>query len=44
MAFEVTELIEERRALAPATQDYIRRRTEIDYATYVRWRGKLVLK
>ena len=44
MAFEVTDLIEERRALAPATQDYIRRRTEIDYATYVRWRGKLVLK
>lgn len=24
-----------------STQDYIRRRTEIDYATYVRYRGKL---
>ena len=44
MAFEVTERILERRALAPATQDYIRRRTEIDYATYVRWRGKLIMK
>ena len=44
MAFTVTEAILERRPLAPATQDYIRRRTEIDYATYTRWRGKLILK
>ena len=27
--------------LAPQTQDYIARRTEIDYATYARYRGKL---
>jgi hydroxymethylglutaryl-CoA synthase len=37
----VTDKINERRALAPTTQDYIRRRTEIDYATYTRYRGKL---
>ncbi|MBN1145853.1 MAG: hydroxymethylglutaryl-CoA synthase [Anaerolineales bacterium] len=43
-AITVTEAIQERRALAPRTQDYIARRTEIDYATYVRMRGKLVMK
>jgi hydroxymethylglutaryl-CoA synthase len=40
----VTELIDERRNLAPHTQQYIARRTEIDYATYARMRGKLVMK
>lgn len=40
----VTEAIAERRKRAPATQDYIRRRTEIDYGTYVRFRGKLAVK
>ena len=40
----VTDRITERRALAPQTQDYIARRTEIDYATYVRYRGKLAMK
>jgi len=40
----VTERILERRDRAPKTQDYIARRTEIDYATYVRYRGKLTLK
>ncbi len=40
----VTELIEERRHRAPCTQDYISRRTEIDYATYARYRGKLMMK
>jgi len=40
----VTPLIEERRALAPYTQDYIARRTPIDYATYTRFRGKLTMK
>jgi hydroxymethylglutaryl-CoA synthase len=40
----VTERILERRDRAPKTQDYIARRTEIDYATYVRYRGKLALK
>ena len=43
-AIRVTDLIDERRDLAPRTQDYINRRTEIDYATYTRYRGKLVMK
>jgi hydroxymethylglutaryl-CoA synthase len=33
-----------RRDLATKTADYIRRRTEIDYSTYVRYRGKLTMK
>jgi len=40
----VTDKILERRDLAPKTQQYIARRTEIDYATYARMRGKLVMK
>jgi hydroxymethylglutaryl-CoA synthase len=40
----VTDAIDERRDRAPKTGDYIARRTEIDYATYVRMRGKLVVK
>jgi hydroxymethylglutaryl-CoA synthase len=40
----VTEAIRARRDLAPKTSDYIARRTEIDYATYSRMRGKLVMK
>lgn len=40
----VTEQIIKRRDLAPKTQDYIRRRVQIDYATYARMRGKLVMK
>ncbi len=40
----VTEKITERAGLANKTQDYIARRTEIDYATYVRYRGKLTMK
>jgi hydroxymethylglutaryl-CoA synthase len=40
----VTERLAERRAAAPATQDYIARRIQIDYATYARYRGKLVLE
>ena len=40
----VTDAIYERRDRAPKTGDYIARRTEIDYATYVRMRGKLVIK
>ena len=40
----VTEHIEARRDLAPKTADYIARRTEIDYATYLRYRGKLAMK
>ncbi len=41
---QVTEAIRERRERAPKTGDYIARRTEIDYATYSRMRGKLVMK
>lgn len=37
----VTERIHETRGLAPTTQDYLQRRTQIDYATYSRYRGKL---
>jgi hydroxymethylglutaryl-CoA synthase len=43
-AITVTENILERRNQVPRTQDYIARRTEIDYATYARMRGKLVVK
>ena len=38
----VTEQILERRERALKTADYIARRTEIDYATYTRFRGKLL--
>ena len=41
---KVTEAITDRRHLAPKTNDYIARRTEIDYAKYSRMRGKLVIK
>ena len=37
----VTERVRAVRGLAPATWDYIRRRTPIDYAQYVRMRNKL---
>jgi len=40
----VTEKILERRDRALHTRDYISRRTEIDYATYARQRGKLIMK
>lgn len=43
-SLRVTEKIDECRDLAPRTQDYVARRTEIDYATYARMRGKLVMK
>jgi hydroxymethylglutaryl-CoA synthase len=43
-ALRVTEAILERRDRAYKTQDYIARRTEIDYGTYVRLRGKLAMK
>jgi hydroxymethylglutaryl-CoA synthase len=39
-----TSMLPERRGLATSTADYIARRTEIDYATYARYRGKLVTK
>ena len=37
----ITEKIAARRDLAPNTQDYIARRRELDYGTYVRYRNKL---
>jgi len=40
----VTDKLEERRKKAPSTQQYIDRRIEIDYATYARYRGKIVMK
>lgn len=40
----VTDRISERQKKAPTTQDYIARRTPIDYGTYVRYRGKLAMK
>jgi hydroxymethylglutaryl-CoA synthase len=40
----VTDKITARVGLATKTQDYVKRRTEIDYATYVRYRGKLTMK
>ena len=43
-AITVTDKIFDRRDLALHTQDYIRRRTQIDYATYARYRGKLTMK
>lgn len=43
-AITVTEAIRERRDRAIKTSEYIARRTEIDYASYVRMRGKLAMK
>jgi hydroxymethylglutaryl-CoA synthase len=40
----VTDKITARQGLALKTRDYIARRTEIDYATYARYRGKLTMK
>lgn len=43
-ALTVTDAIQSRRDRAPHTQDYIARRTVIDYATYARFRGKITMK
>ena len=40
----ITDKITERQGRATKTQEYIARRTEIDYASYVRYRGKLQMK
>ncbi len=40
----VTDRLAERRDLAAKTQEYIARRTEIDYATYARLRGEITMK
>ncbi len=39
----VGDRIAERRDKAPFTRDYIARRTEVDYAIYTRYRGKLLM-
>lgn len=44
MIINVLPPILDRRTKAPSTQDYIKRRTPIDYATYARYRGKITLK
>jgi hydroxymethylglutaryl-CoA synthase len=41
MSLHTTNRLPQCRDLAPRTQAYIDRRTEIDYATYARFRGKL---
>jgi hydroxymethylglutaryl-CoA synthase len=41
ISLRVTEAIVERQRRAPMTRDYIARRVEIDYATYVRFAGTL---
>jgi hydroxymethylglutaryl-CoA synthase len=43
-SMHATDLLPKRRTLATSTADYISRRKEIDYATYARFRGKLVTK
>jgi hydroxymethylglutaryl-CoA synthase len=40
----VTKALLKRRERAPKTADYIARRTEIDYAIYARYRGKIAMK
>jgi hydroxymethylglutaryl-CoA synthase len=41
-SIRTTDRLTERQGLAPSTRDYVARRTEIDYATYSRYRGKLL--
>ena len=42
ISLQVTQAITGARGRALSTRDYIDRRTEIDYATYARYRGKLI--
>jgi len=42
-SWRTRSLIDERRHLAPTTRVYVDRRREIDYGTYVRYRGKLAM-
>lgn len=44
MVIQVTELNDKRKKNAISTMEYVNRRTEIDYAAYVRMRGKLTMK
>lgn len=43
-ALRVTDKVTERQSRALKTKDYIARRTQIDYATYARLRGKLAME
>jgi len=43
-ALRATDALAERQGRAPKTRDYIARRSVIDYATYARLRGKLVME
>jgi len=43
MSFRVTEAIVQRRDRAPLTRVYLRRTKPIDYATYAKWRNKIVM-
>ena len=43
-SFVVTDKIEQVRHKAPVTEDYLAREQIIDYATYARWRKKIVIK
>ena len=40
-AFEVTELIEEKRELAPSVEEYVQRKEYITYTRYAKMRGKI---
>lgn len=42
--FTAQEALPARRDAARSTQQYVSRRTEIDYATYVRFRGKIAMR
>lgn len=44
LSLRVTELISDRQGRALSTEDYIARRTEVDYAQYLRLRRKITLK
>jgi hydroxymethylglutaryl-CoA synthase len=44
MVLQVTDAIQGKPEMATRTEEYIARRTEIDYAEYVRMRGKLTLR
>ena len=44
ISMQVTEKILDKREKALSTEDYIKRRTEIDYAQYLQMRGKITLK
>ncbi len=44
LSLRATEMLPIQRVNAPRTDDYIARRTEIDYATYARYRGKIAMK